>query len=343
MNIFATKLQTNHHILIMLHKRIENLMQLRNLLLQSNDEFKQIKEKAERENGWFIQPFIEKSIENICNNYLDENNLILYAASILTSEQKNKVQTIGVTMAGNIPLVGFHDFLSVYLCGHQQKIKLSSKDNILLPYIIDCLYKIDPISKDIISIENMLKNCDAYIATGSNSSAMYFEKYFSKYPHIIRKNKTSVAVLTGDETGNDLEKLADDVYLYFGLGCRNITKIFVPQQYNFEQLLNVFQKYDELKHHNKYRNNYDYNLALYILNNQFYMTNESLLLIENKNNFSAVSTLHFEYYKDEISIQNKEEIQAIVGAEFIPFGEAQSPTLFDFADGVNTIEFLNSL
>ncbi len=343
MNIFATKLQTKHHILIMLHKRIENLISLKNFLLQNDEELKLIKEKAERENGWFIQDFIEKSIQNICNEYLDENNLILYSSTLQTAEIKNKQLKIGVTMAGNIPLVGFHDFLSVYLSGHHQLIKLSSKDNVLLPYIIQFLYQIDDANRKIISIESMLKNCDAYIATGSNSSAMYFEKYFSKYPHIIRKNKTSIAILTGNETVSELEKLADDVYLYFGLGCRNITKIFVPKGYDFKNLLNVFRKYDNLKHHNKYRNNYDYNLALYILNNQFYMTNESLLLIENKNNFSAVATLHYEYYDEEIVIENKEEIQAIIGDGFIPFGQAQSPSLHDFADGINTIDFLNSL
>jgi hypothetical protein len=198
-----------------------------------------------------------------------------------------------------------------------------------------------------IQLHTMLKNCDAYLATGSNQSISVFKEYFGKYPSLLRNNKTSIAVLTGEESLEELTALADDIYLYFGLGCRNVTKLWVPQNYPFEPLLNAFRKYDELKHHNKYRNNFDYQLALYILNNQLYMSNESLLLIEDKRNFSPISVLHYEFYSSaeqvEQAIQCNDEIQCVVGRNYVPFGQSQQPKLDDFADGLNTVEFLNAL
>ncbi|HQW46986.1 MAG: acyl-CoA reductase [Bacteroidetes bacterium] len=327
----------------MLNERIENLLQLKSYIIQNSEAWQTVKLNAERMNGWFTQAFIEMSLSHICKHYLDENELIVYASQIETAEEKGRTMTIGITMAGNIPLVGFHDFLTVYLSGHTQRIKLSSKDNVLLTHLIEILYTLDDKNKSLIIVAEMLKNCDAYIATGSNSSALYFEKYFARFPHIIRKNKTSVAVLNGQETSLDLEQLADDVYQYFGLGCRNVSKVFVPQGYDFVPLLKAFNKYDHLKNHNKYRNNYDYHLAIFILNNQYYMSNESLLLSENESNYSSIAVLNYSYYTDTPLIEHQEEIQAIIGVDYIPFGKAQTPTLTDFADGVNTIQFLNSL
>ncbi len=327
----------------MLSQRIGNLLQLKAYLLQNTEDWQLVKENAERQNGWFTQEFIESSVAIICNQYLDEIQLNLYAAQLVTSEEKNERHNIGITMAGNIPLVGFHDFLSVYLSGHQQRIKYSSKDAILLPHLVKKLIEYEQGNESLIMESAMLKNCDAYIATGSNSSAIYFEKYFAKYPHIIRKNRTSIGILTGNETAIQLERLADDVYMYFGLGCRNISKIFVPRGYDFVPILQAFNKYDHLKNHNKYRNNYDYNLAIFILNNQYYMSNESILLSENTSNYSSIAVLNFEYYDEAPFINNKEEIQAIIGEAYLPFGTAQTPTLFDFADGVNSIDFINSL
>jgi len=327
----------------MYRERIAHLLALKNYILENNDEWQDIKFKAERQNGWFTQSFIEKSLQNICTHYLDDNQLHNYAGQIQNAEDKAKQLTCGIIMAGNIPLVGFHDFLSVYLSGHPQRIKFSGKDDVLLPHLINKMIEADERNSHLISWSEMVKNCDAYIATGSNSSAVYFEKYFARFPHIIRKNRTSVAILTGHETQEELNLLADDVYLYFGLGCRNVSKIFVPENYDFVPLLTAFNKYDELKNHNKYRNNYDYNLAIFILNNQYYMSNESILLSENKSNYSAVAVLNFEYYKDTAFIQNDDQIQTIVGKEHVPFGAAQTPSLFDFADGISTIDFLNSL
>ncbi|MEO6905658.1 MAG: acyl-CoA reductase, partial [Ginsengibacter sp.] len=199
----------------------------------------------------------------------------------------------------------------------------------------------------VVETSPMLKDCDAYIATGSNNSARYFHHYFGKYSSIIRKNKTSVAVLKGDETLSTLTFLADDVYTYFGLGCRNVTKIYVPENYNFEMLLNAFKKYNYFSDLTKYRNNYEYNLAIFLMNSQFYMTNESIILSENENVFSPVSVLNYSFYQNEKTVfdelKKEDNIQNIVGENHIPFGKSQEPGLFDYADGIDTMQFLLSL
>jgi hypothetical protein len=331
----------------MIQNRIELLLKLKKYIQANSDCLQEIKELAQRQNGWFTQEFIQLSLNAICENFLDENELIVFASLFSEKNEAFIPKKVGIIMAGNIPLVGFHDFLCVFLSGHDVYIKLSSKDDVLLPHFIKKLIEWDPSLSEHIIIADMLKNLDAYIATGSNTSANYFEYYFAKYPHIIRKNRTSIGILTGKESNEELSALADDIYHYFGLGCRNITKIYVPADYDFIPLLDACRKYDELKNHNKFRNNLDYNLALYILNNQFYMSNESLLLVEDKRLFSAVAVLNFEYYSDKNEvleyIQHSQEVQAIVGHDFIPFGSAQKPSITDFADGVNTVDFLNSL
>jgi len=199
----------------------------------------------------------------------------------------------------------------------------------------------------MIFFQEIVKNCDAYIATGNNNSARYFEYYFKKYPHIIRRNRTSVAILDGNETAKELEELADDVHLYFGMGCRNVTKIFVPKEYDFIPLLTAFKKYDHFKDHNKYKNNYDYYLALHILNGKFYMANESLILLENPSIFSPISQLNYEFYTDKKTVEkilrSMEDLQCTVGHGHIPFGQAQLPSLTDYADGIDTLNFLTKL
>jgi hypothetical protein len=252
-------------------------------------------------------------------------------------------------MAGNIPLVGFHDFLCGFVSGHRLLIRQSSKDDILLKYLILKLGEWEPEVLEQVTIAERLNNCDAYIATGSNNTARYFEQYFGKYPHIIRKNRTSVAILDGTETDEELALLADDVYLYYGLGCRNVTQVCVPRDYNFERLLNVFNKHNDYADLNKYKNNYDYHLAIYLLNRIPYMSNESLLMVENLMPFSAVSVLHYRYYdnKEELTdvLMHSEEIQAVIGKGdgMVPFGESQKPALSEYADGVDTMAFLCGL
>ena len=199
----------------------------------------------------------------------------------------------------------------------------------------------------MVVFQEMLKDCDAYIATGSNNSARYFEYYFSKYAHIIRRNRTSVALLDGSETIEELEQLADDVHLFFGMGCRNVTKIFVPKEYDFVPMLAAFKKYDYFKDHHKYKNNYDYYLALHILNGKFYMTNGSIVLVENPSIFSPISQLNYEFYPHkkaaEETLRSISDLQCAVGHRYIPFGEAQIPSLSDYADGIDTMKFLTEL
>ena len=193
----------------------------------------------------------------------------------------------------------------------------------------------------------MLKGCDAYIATGSNNSARYFEYYFNKYPNIIRRNRTSVAILDGNETKQELEKLADDIYLYFGLGCRNVTKIYAPEQYDFVPLIEALKKYNYLINHNKYKNNFDYQLAILIINKKYYMTDGTVILTENNGVFSPISVLHFEYYKNRESViellSTNNDIQCIIGRQETPFGRAQQPSLNEYADGIDSMKFLCSL
>ncbi|MBK5272321.1 MAG: acyl-CoA reductase, partial [Bacteroidia bacterium] len=201
--------------------------------------------------------------------------------------------------------------------------------------------------KASIEFSEMLKGCDAYIATGSNNSSRYFEYYFGKYPHIIRRNKTSAAIITGEETNDELEKLADDVYLYFGLGCRNVTKIYVPHSYDFLPMLTIFKKYNYLADHHHYKNNYDYNLTLHILNKKYYMTNEAIILTEEPSLFSPISQLNYEFYSNYNDLigglKLRDDLQCLVGRGFVPFGKSQTPAINDYADGIDTLEFLINL
>ena len=327
-------------------QRINLLEKLGNYLLSDSEKLNSVKQKAFEKNKWFTEEFINISLQNISSQFLNRSKLeewINYYHVDDNIDSKN----VGIVMAGNIPLVGFHDFLCVFISGHKQNIKLSQKDNVLMAHIINKLSEWDNEVAHIVQVNDLLKNCEAYIATGSNNSSRYFKYYFGKYPSIIRGNKTSVAILSGNETIEDLSLLADDVYTFFGLGCRNVTKLYVPHYYDFIPLLNVFRKYDYFQDHTKYKNNYDYNLALLIMNNKMYMANENIILLEDDNIFTPVSQLHYNFYNDKNVIINdlnkNENVQCIVGDELIPFGKAQQPGLFDYADRVDVMEFLLAL
>ena len=330
-----------------LQQRLDLLEKLRYIICSDNDNLLNAIEKAQRENGWFTIEFIKLALDNISAEYLQSDELRRWTKKYNVPEQTTDPKNVGLVMAGNIPLVGFHDFLCVFVSGHKQTIKPSTKDEILIRYIVDTLFSWDSSVKEYIEFADMLKSKDAYIATGSNNSSRYFEYYFGKYPHIIRRNRTSVAILTGNETMEELSLLADDVYQYHGLGCRNVTKIYVPEGYDFVPLLEAFKKYEYLADHNKYRNNYDYQLALLIMNKQYYMTNGSIILHEHKLEFSAISRLNYEFYKNSPDVSRElvgnKNIQCIVGKGHLPFGKAQHPGLEDYADGVNTMLFLRSL
>jgi hypothetical protein len=323
------------------------LIRLGQYILSDSPEWSFAKERAGIENGWFIPGFVDTAVKNIALSFLQKEQLEKWVDEYQLPAENTAPRTIGIIMAGNIPLVGFHDFLCVFISGHKAVIKPSSKDQVLIKHLVEKMAEWDHQVSNLVEFSEMLKGCDAYIATGSNNSSRYFDYYFAKYPHIIRRNRTSVAVLTGNETKQELEKLADDVYLYFGLGCRNVTKLYVPEGYDFVPLLEAFKKYNYLTDQHKYKNNYDYNLALHLLNKKYYMTNGSILLIEDTAIFSPISQLNYEFYSGNDDLSAKlpaaQDLQCIAGKGFTPFGEGQCPSISDYADGVDTLKFLVAL
>lgn len=310
----------------------------------------QVLQTAQNNNSWFTEANINFAFAS-WGDALTKENLNIWLSSYNIAERAPK--TIAVIMAGNIPLVGFHDFVSVLLSGNKVLAKLSSNDKILLPFLAEFLMSQNPEFKEIIQFtEEKLTDFDAVIATGSNNTARYFEYYFGKYPHIIRKNRNSVAVLTGNETNDQLVALSEDIFRYFGLGCRNVSKMFIPKAYDFHPFFEaMFCKKEYINNH-KYINNYDYNKAVYLMSNIKLLDNEFLLLKEDAGYSSPISVVFYERYEKLSSLQtklseDKDHIQAIVGNAGIegeiPFGKAQHPTLWDYADGVDTMEFLVAL
>lgn len=330
-----------------LNNRKDLLIRLGAYMTNEEEALQQVKLKAFLENNWFTTEFINLALNNIATNFLQPLQLDNLISKYHLPENVEHPKRIGIVMAGNIPLVGFHDLLCAFLSGHIAVVKPSSKDEVLVKHFINKLIEWDSHVQELILVQHMLKGCDAYIATGSNNSSRYFEHYFKNYASIIRKNRTSVAILTGEETNEELEKLADDVHQYFGLGCRNITKLYVPEGYDFIPLLDAFKKYDYFINHNKYKNNYDYQLAAHILNHRFFMSSGSTLLVEDQSIFSPIAQLNYEFYKDPNAVRSKlngnASIQCIVGKSDIHFGEAQCPGITDFADGVDTMKFLMEL
>lgn len=330
-----------------LQNRILCISQLKEYILGETEEWVNAKTMAEQKNPWFAQEFIQKSISAIANVYLHPNKLEDWISKYDMPENCENAKNIGIVMAGNIPMVGFHDMLCVFVSGHTATIKVSSKDDVLITEMIRFLHLKYPETENKIRISEQLKGCDAYIATGGNQAATHFEYYFSKYPSIIRKNKTSVAILNGSESEDDLQKLTDDIHLYFGLGCRNVTKIYVPLGYDFVNLIQIFNRYGHFIEHHRYKNNYDYQLSLLLLNNKRYMSSEGTLITEEPSIFSPLSMLHYEFYENfeqlTAHLKTRLEIQCILGKGNIEFGEAQTPGLSDYADGIDTMSFLCTL
>lgn len=329
-----------------LQQRLEILVQLGEYISAQPESWQITKQTAMQKNNWFTQDFMDLATANIVNAFLQKEELSNWAKHYHIDDNVT-AKKVGLIMAGNIPLVGFHDFVSVFVSGHKQLIKPSSKDDVLLKHLVSKMVEWNSSVSDYVQFAERLNDCDAYIATGSNNSARYFEYYFGRYPSIIRKNRTSIAILTGYESEKELELLADDIMQFFGLGCRNVTQVYVPEGYDFIPLLTALKKYKWFFDHHKYRNNYDYQLAIYLMNNQYYMTNDCVVLVENKNAFSPIGTLHYQFYSNAADVftmlKGDETIQTIVGSEKLPFGKAQSPGLMDYADGVDVMEFLLGL
>lgn len=332
---------------MILQERIILMGRLGQYMLGNEEEWEAIKERAYRENPWFIPEFIEHAVQSIAIHFLNPSFLQEWAVTYDIPSELPSPKTVGLVMAGNIPLVGFHDFLCVFISGHSVVIKTSSKDEVLIKHLVKKLYEWEITIQNSVSFAERLNGCDAYIATGSNNSSRYFDYYFGKYPNIIRRNRTSVSVLDNTETTEELDALAKDIQLYFGLGCRNITKLFVPAEYDFIPLLAALKKYAYFIDFHKYKHNFDYHLALLIMGNKYYMTNDAVILTENLSPFSPVSQVHYEFYSDKQTVTealtNHEDIQCVVGHGFVPFGKAQSPLLTDYADGVDTMAFLAGL
>jgi hypothetical protein len=305
-------------------------------------------------NPWFTPDNVSATILNIGESLTEQslNHWVeMYTHRLIRKRQSRRV---GVVMAGNIPLVGFHDFLCVLLSGHKIIARLSSDDNQLLPAIASKLIEIEPGFADhIIFSEGKLENYDAVIATGSNNSSRYFEYYFRKVPYIIRRNRNGVAVLTGKETNKELNLLGQDILLYFGMGCRSISKVFIPKAYSFDRLFQSLEGFRSIGDHNKYCNNYEYYKSIYLINGAKHLDNGFLLVKDEITYASPPAVLYYEEYEDLKKMNNrllidKEQIQCIASqsAEIsgaIPFGKAQKPELWDYADGLDTMEFLLNL
>ena len=314
------------------------------------DSFINLIALSQSHNNWFTPENVHYSISNWADA-LTENNLNQWLSKYSFTEKEPK--TVGLILAGNIPLVGFHDFLSVLISGNNVLVKTSSKDDHLIKFLAKYLISLEErFSKKITFTESKLENFDAIIATGSNNTSRYFEYYFKDVPNIIRKSRNSVAVLTGKESLSDMEALSEDVFRYFGLGCRNVSKIFVPNNYDFELFFKGMYAQKDVIYYEKYANNYDYNKAVFLMSNFELLDNEFLTIKEDTSYSSPISSVFYEYYEDVEELKTRfkndaEQIQCIVSNGIIEksvnFGETQKPKLWDYADNVDTIKFLNTL
>jgi hypothetical protein len=336
-----------------LENRIEVLSVLGDFLSRSdNPAILSVIDKAAAANPWFNQENCLKSFAAVSKEYLDHSKLRDWVSNYQIADDDPR--TIGIVMAGNIPMVGFHDLLASFVSGHRVQMKCSSKDDILIPWIVDKLGELEPDASGYFEKVEKLSGFDAVIATGGDTAATHFRYYFSKYPHLIRKNRSSVAILDEKETVESIEALGADIFDYFGLGCRSISKIFIPESFNTDRIFEGLFRYANVIDHNKYKNNYDYSYAIYVLGQEPILTNGFIILRESQELASRISCLHYERYDDIDSVRSQlndlsENIQVISTREgsrdrgILPFGQSQRPGLSDYADGVDTMEFLTNL
>lgn len=312
--------------------------------------FLSVVEKAEKQNPWFIKKFSLFALEAIAD-MLSVEKLGKWATQYPELYRSNEKRNIAIILAGNIPLVGFHDLLCSFMANHYCICKLSGKDELLMKYIVDLMIEIDPRCASYFSFaDDHLKEFDAVIATGSNNTSRYFEAYFGKFPHIIRKNRNSIGIIAGNESKEELMNLADDIMLYFGMGCRSISKLFIPEDFQIEQLFENLNHYSFVTGHTKYMNNYDYYRSVYLLNKVPFLENGFLHLKEDTTISSPISVLFYEKYEDIKDVYRKiseerDKLQIIVGIpgiydETISFGKCQKPELWDYADRTDTLNFL---
>lgn len=308
-----------------------------------------IVQSAYRANPWFTPENSVRALQSYAD-WLSESSLEQWLSAYPSlNDSRNSLRNIGLVLAGNIPAVGFHDVLCVLASGNRASVKLSQDDALLLPFLLEVLMDVDQDFKSLIQIAYKFQDIDAVIATGSNNSARYFDYYFGKYPHIIRKNRNAAAVIHGSESSEELNALGKDIFSYFGLGCRNVSHLFVPEGYDFSSFFEEMEPYGEaLMQHNKYMNNYDYHRALFLLNSETFLTNNFLLLREHEQLSTPVSVLHYSAYATAEELQrvlsgNAEALQCVVGGGHLSFGTAQHPSLSDYADSIDTMQFLLDL
>jgi hypothetical protein len=317
------------------------------------EDFLDLIQLSQSHNGWYTPENVYFSIQSWATALTEENLDKWLSAYTFPFDYVQGDKTVGLILAGNIPLVGFHDFLSVLISGNHVLVKTSSNDQFLLPFLAKYIITVEPeLANKITFVEGKLENFDAVIATGSNNTARYFEYYFKDKPSIIRKNRNSVAVLNGEETKEQLIALGEDIFRYFGLGCRNVSKLFVPKDYSFNTFFEAIFEYQDIIHYEKYANNYDYNKAVFLMSNFKLLDNGFLTIKEDTSYTSPISSVFYEYYDSIEDLQNRlqsenEQIQCIVSnnlvANSINFGQTQKPNLWDYADNVDTISFLLTL
>lgn len=336
-----------------LDERIESMVKLGADLINQDERLMAHAHRTESNNPWFTKKHITWSIRQIANQFLNRNKILAWLNNYSIPED-GEMRQVGIVMAGNIPLVGFHDMLCCFIAGHKSIIKLSDKDPYLIPYVLTLLKEANPETAAYFELVQKLENYDAVIATGSNSTAVHFEYYFKNVPHIIRRNRNAVAVLQESVENESIEKLGDDVFLYYGLGCRNVSKIYLPKSFNTDRLFENFTKHQDVINHGKYRNNFDYNVAIFMLNKLPYLESGFFILKEDEQIASRIACLHYERYDDEKTLINhllseKEKIQCVVSdlqmesLKTVPFGTSQIPSLLDYADDADTLDFLLKL
>ncbi len=338
---------------MILAERMDALASLGEQIQNNNEQLNAVIRRAYLENKWFTPENCQQAIDGIATHFLQRNKLEEWCSNYQIPES-GVPKKVGLILAGNIPLVGFHDLLCVFISGHQSLIKFSDKDKFLIPYLITLLEQINPESASYFQTIERLQGYEAVIATGSNNTATHFDYYFKHVPRIIRRNRNGIAILHGDETKEMLRELAKDVFNYFGLGCRNVSKLYVPEDYDFMLLMETFHEFNELVLHNKYKNNFDYNYAIYLLNKDDFYSNGCIILKESKDIASRIAMLGYEKYRSQEELlaelsQRKDEIQCIVSEKEIDSlqtifpGVAQQPALGDYADGIDTLSFLLEL
>lgn len=340
--------------MIPLKERIDLINKAGDKLREAFDDpnYASVFSMAESSNHWFTQSNIKKSIDAICAKYTAPDKLAQWVSKYSIPEN-NKPKKLGLLLAGNIPFVGIHDVIAGFVAGHQMHIKFSDKDSYLMPFFIKLITEENEKAASYFTEVERMNGIDLVIATGSNNTSRYFEYYFGKMPNIIRKNRVSVAVLGQETSMEELKMLGEDVFSYFGLGCRNISKMYLPKGYKIEKVMEAFEDWKEWVLHNKYKNNFDYNYAIYLLNKTKFFTNGSLITIEDESIYSRISCLHFSYYDSleelETSLDGlKDQLQCVVSnielekVNTQAFGSSQAPELWEYADGVDTMEFLIS-